>query len=137
MGDDLTKLPFAVGLGRATRAIIVQNLFISLGVIVLLIITSALMLNISWMGQFSPIGHGMFYGGHRASFGGMTSIVWFILGPIVFLLVIAGLFLASRSEPDANPELCVGTDPLKLCPDCAAELEPNWKNCPACGCDLS
>ena len=40
MGDDLSKLPFAVGLGRATRAIIVQNLFISLGVIALLIITS-------------------------------------------------------------------------------------------------
>jgi len=40
MGDDLSKLPFAVGLGRATRAIIVQNLFISLGVIALLVITS-------------------------------------------------------------------------------------------------
>ena len=40
MGDDLSQLPFAVGLGRATRNIIMQNLFISLGVIVLLIITS-------------------------------------------------------------------------------------------------
>jgi Cd2+/Zn2+-exporting ATPase len=40
MGDDLSKLPFAVGLGRATRNIIVQNLFISLGVIALLIVTS-------------------------------------------------------------------------------------------------
>jgi Cd2+/Zn2+-exporting ATPase len=40
MGDDLSKLPFAVGLGRATRAIIIQNLFISLGVIAVLIITS-------------------------------------------------------------------------------------------------
>ncbi|OGO27825.1 MAG: cadmium-transporting ATPase [Chloroflexi bacterium RBG_16_54_18] len=40
MGDDLSKLPFAVGLGRATRAIIVQNLVISLSVIALLIITS-------------------------------------------------------------------------------------------------
>lgn len=40
MGDDLSKLPFAVGLGRATRAIIMQNLVISLGVIILLIITS-------------------------------------------------------------------------------------------------
>jgi Cd2+/Zn2+-exporting ATPase len=40
MGDDLSKLPFAVGLGRATRAIIVQNLVISLGVITLLFITS-------------------------------------------------------------------------------------------------
>jgi hypothetical protein len=97
----------------------------------------ALMLNVSWMGQFSPVEHGMFSGGHRASFGGMTSFVWFILGPIVFLLVIAGLFLASRSKPDANPALSVGSDPLKLCPDCAGELEPDWKNCPSCGCDLS
>ena len=40
MSDDLSKLPFAVGLGRATRSIIVQNLFISLGVITLLIISS-------------------------------------------------------------------------------------------------
>ena len=40
MGDDLSKLPFAVGLGRATRNIIMQNLFISLGVIAILIITS-------------------------------------------------------------------------------------------------
>ncbi len=40
MGDDLSKLPFAVGLGRATRNIIMQNLFISLGVIALLIATS-------------------------------------------------------------------------------------------------
>lgn len=40
MGDDLSKLPFAVGLGRATRRIITQNLFIALGVIALLIVTS-------------------------------------------------------------------------------------------------
>lgn len=40
MGDDLSKLPFAVGLGRAARAIIQQNLFISLGVIAFLVIAS-------------------------------------------------------------------------------------------------
>lgn len=40
MGDDLSKLPFAVQLGRATRRIIVQNLFISLGVIAFLVVTS-------------------------------------------------------------------------------------------------
>ena len=40
MGDDLSKLPFAVGLGRATRAIIQQNLVIALGVIALLIFAS-------------------------------------------------------------------------------------------------
>ncbi len=38
MADDLSKLPFAVGLGRATRAIIRQNLFVSLGVIAVLIV---------------------------------------------------------------------------------------------------
>ncbi|MFQ5409234.1 MAG: heavy metal translocating P-type ATPase [Anaerolineales bacterium] len=42
MADDLSKLPFAVGLGRATRAIIKQNLFIALGVIAVLMISSVL-----------------------------------------------------------------------------------------------
>ena len=37
MADDLTQLPFAVGLSRASRRIIVQNLAVSLGVIFLLI----------------------------------------------------------------------------------------------------
>ena len=36
MADDMTKLPFAVGLSRMSRAIIKQNLWISLGVIALL-----------------------------------------------------------------------------------------------------
>ncbi len=40
MGDDLARLPFAVGLGRATRTIIRQNLGIALGVIGLLILAS-------------------------------------------------------------------------------------------------
>jgi Cd2+/Zn2+-exporting ATPase len=42
MADDLGKLPFAVGLSRASRAIIRQNLAISLGVIGLLLLTSVL-----------------------------------------------------------------------------------------------
>jgi Cd2+/Zn2+-exporting ATPase len=42
MADDLGMLPFAVGLSRASRAIIQQNLAVSLGVIVLLILTSFL-----------------------------------------------------------------------------------------------
>ena len=37
MGDDLGKLPFAVGLGRAARTIIRQNLFIALGAVALLV----------------------------------------------------------------------------------------------------
>ena len=45
MADDLGKLPFAVGLSRASRAIIRQNLGISLGVIALLLITSV----VGWM----------------------------------------------------------------------------------------
>jgi Cd2+/Zn2+-exporting ATPase len=42
MADDLGQLPFAVGLSRASRAIIRQNLVIALGVIGLLILTSVL-----------------------------------------------------------------------------------------------
>ncbi|MGH7560010.1 MAG: heavy metal translocating P-type ATPase [Gemmatimonadales bacterium] len=37
MGDDLARLPFAIGLSRRARSVIKQNLFISLGVIALLI----------------------------------------------------------------------------------------------------
>ena len=40
MADDLGKLPFAVGLSRASRRIIKQNLAVSLGVIAILIMTS-------------------------------------------------------------------------------------------------
>ena len=42
MADDLGKLPFAVGLSRASRGIIRQNLVIALGVILLLVVTSVL-----------------------------------------------------------------------------------------------
>ncbi|MCL4559826.1 MAG: cadmium-translocating P-type ATPase [Chloroflexi bacterium] len=49
MADDLSKLPFAVGLSRASRSIIQQNLAISLGVIILLIITSVLgLVQLGW-----------------------------------------------------------------------------------------
>ncbi|NNE09157.1 MAG: heavy metal translocating P-type ATPase, partial [Gemmatimonadetes bacterium] len=37
MGDDITKLPFAVGLGRRTARIIKQNVFISLGMVAFLV----------------------------------------------------------------------------------------------------
>jgi Cd2+/Zn2+-exporting ATPase len=37
MADDLRHLPFAVGLSRRTRFIILQNVFISLGVVALLV----------------------------------------------------------------------------------------------------
>jgi Cd2+/Zn2+-exporting ATPase len=40
MGDDLAKLPFAVGLSRAARGVIRQNLYIALGVIIFLIIAT-------------------------------------------------------------------------------------------------
>ncbi len=36
MADDLSRLPFAVGLGRATRRVIQQNLVVSMGVVVVL-----------------------------------------------------------------------------------------------------
>jgi len=37
MGDDLSKLPFVIGLSRQTRRIIRQNLWTSLGMVVILI----------------------------------------------------------------------------------------------------
>lgn len=40
MGNQLSKLPFAIGLGRASRAIIGQNLVIALGVIAVLVVAS-------------------------------------------------------------------------------------------------
>jgi Cd2+/Zn2+-exporting ATPase len=40
MGDDLALLPFAVGLSRKAKAVIMQNLFVSLGVIALLVVTT-------------------------------------------------------------------------------------------------
>jgi Cd2+/Zn2+-exporting ATPase len=40
MGDELSKLPFAVGLSRQARGIIRQNLYVSLGVIALLILAT-------------------------------------------------------------------------------------------------
>ena len=42
MGDDLGKLPFAVALSRASRTVIRQNLWISLGVVALLVPLTAL-----------------------------------------------------------------------------------------------
>jgi len=42
MADDVHKLPFAVGLSRASRNIVRQNLSIALGVIALLIVSSVL-----------------------------------------------------------------------------------------------
>lgn len=49
MADDLSKLPFAVALSRQSRRIIKQNLFISLGVVALLIPSTLFGLaNIGW-----------------------------------------------------------------------------------------
>lgn len=46
MADDLTQLPFAVGLSRSTSRIIKQNLWVSLGVVAVLIPATILGLNI-------------------------------------------------------------------------------------------
>ncbi len=49
MADDLGKLPFAVGLSRASRRIIQQNLAISLGVMLLLVLSSVVgLVQLSW-----------------------------------------------------------------------------------------
>ena len=37
MADDLKNLPFAVGLSRHTRSIILQNVFVSLGIVAILV----------------------------------------------------------------------------------------------------
>jgi Cd2+/Zn2+-exporting ATPase len=37
MSDDLTRLPFAIDLGRATRAMIRQNVIFAMGVVAILI----------------------------------------------------------------------------------------------------
>ena len=42
MSDDLSRLPFAIGLSRQARSVIRQNLYVSLGVIVALILTTTL-----------------------------------------------------------------------------------------------
>lgn len=41
MGDDLGRLPFAVGLSHRARSVIRQNLYVSLGVIIVLLIATA------------------------------------------------------------------------------------------------
>lgn len=46
MGDDLTKLPFAVALSRRTSRVIRQNLWVSLGVVAVLIPATIAGLNI-------------------------------------------------------------------------------------------
>lgn len=46
MADDLSHLPFAVGLSRHTRGIILQNVFISLGVVAMLVPATILGLGI-------------------------------------------------------------------------------------------
>jgi Cd2+/Zn2+-exporting ATPase len=49
MADDLGKLPFAVGLSRASRSIIQQNLALSLGVMLLLVAVSVIgLIQLSW-----------------------------------------------------------------------------------------
>jgi Cd2+/Zn2+-exporting ATPase len=46
MADDLAHLPFAVGLSRSTRRIILQNVFVSLGVVAFLVPATILGLGI-------------------------------------------------------------------------------------------
>ncbi len=42
MGDDLARLPWAIGLARASRGVITQNVFIALGVIAILVPVAAM-----------------------------------------------------------------------------------------------
>ena len=103
-----------------------------------LMLMGTLIFNTNLGGQFlSPLGHGMVYGGRHSTFGGWASYGGLIFGVFFFLLVIGGLFLATRSKPETDPASDVRRDPLENCPACDAHLEPNWNHCPSCGCDLS
>lgn len=53
MADKISVLPFAIGLSRKTKAIIQQNLWISLGMVVLLVPATILGLSMGW----AVIGH--------------------------------------------------------------------------------
>ncbi len=46
MADDIRQLPFAVGLSRHTRSIIRQNLFVSLGIVAILVPSTIMGLSI-------------------------------------------------------------------------------------------
>ena len=46
MADDLSHLPFAVGLSRTTRSVIRQNVFVSLGIVAFLVPATILGLGI-------------------------------------------------------------------------------------------
>lgn len=46
MADNLANLPFAVELSRTTRSVILQNVFVSLGVVALLVLATTLGLGI-------------------------------------------------------------------------------------------
>jgi Cd2+/Zn2+-exporting ATPase len=46
MADDLSQLPFAVGLSRQTRRIITQNLWVALGMVAVLVPATIFGLNI-------------------------------------------------------------------------------------------
>ncbi len=105
-----------------------------------LLLMGLLFLNGTWMSQsITSFGHGsMIYGGRHSTFGVWPSYGGLVWGIIFSLLILGGLFLAIRSRP--KTELASSDqsdDPLKICPACATDLEPNWKHCPFCGFDLS
>jgi hypothetical protein len=104
-----------------------------------LILTGALFFNRMWVRQYATsFGHGgMMYGGRHSAFGVTSSYGGIILGIILLLVVIAGIFLAIRSMTESDPASGVQRDLYETCPACTVNLEQNWKYCPSCGFDLS
>jgi Cd2+/Zn2+-exporting ATPase len=56
MSDDLTKLPFAVRLSRAARAIVRQNIALSLGIKAAFLILALPGWTTMWMAVFADMG---------------------------------------------------------------------------------
>jgi Cd2+/Zn2+-exporting ATPase len=56
MGDDLSRLPFAVALGRATRRIVRANIAFSLGLKALFLILATMGLSTMWMAVLADTG---------------------------------------------------------------------------------
>ena len=84
MADDLSNLPFAVGLSRRTRSVILQNVYVSLGVVAVLVPATIL-----------GLGIGAAVAVHEGS---------------TLLVVFNALRLLAYREPDRQP-LVSGTSP--------------------------
>ena len=56
MDDDLRKIPTFVRLSRATRAVLVQNIVLALGIKVIFVVLTLVGLGTMWMAVFADVG---------------------------------------------------------------------------------